>query len=146
MYKFISGLIVGVLLFGLFVRLSWGQGATASTEDHEIRQGDTVSMNISADKPSNVDGSLFVSAAPEGSTDAQMFWNCPVSKGSTSCEAHTSVPFGAIVGKWAIVKIAFQATAGSKEKELMKHGEASFQIVARNDVVFPESATISGIK
>jgi hypothetical protein len=145
MPKFFVGVILGALIFGIVAHVSRGQVATADVKAKEIRQGDIINMDVAVDRAPNLDGRLYVHVGPDGGDD-QITLNCNLNKDATRCQAGDRMPLDAKLGKWTIRKIAFQALAPSPEKELAKSGATSFQVIPRNGVVVPSSATVSDIK
>jgi hypothetical protein len=145
MLKFTAGLVAGIVLLGLFTHTSRGQGATANMKAGDIRQGDTFAIDLTIDKAPNLDGGVYVGMAPDGG-EVEMTSRCNLPMGTTTCRATATVALGAKTGKWSIAKFAFQPAAGGPEKELTKHGDLSFRIVARTDVIEPDSATVTAIK
>lgn len=145
MLKFAAGLIVGLLLLGFVTYISRGQSAAVNVKSKEIRQGDNVTMEVTVDKAPNLDGKIYVAAAPIDSKD-EIGLTCNLNSGSTTCQVGGPVPLDAKLGKWAVTRVVFQTLAPEKPKTLLQHGEASFQVVARTDVVQPDSATVTDIK
>jgi len=145
MRKFISGVVLGAVIFGIVVHVSRGQVATTNVKAKEIRQGDIVDMDVSVDRAPSLDGRLFVRVGPDGGGD-QLTLNCNLSKDATKCQVGDRMPLDAKLGEWTIKKISFQALASSPEKELMKNGDLSFQVVPRGEVILPTSAAVSDIK
>lgn len=145
MFKFIAGAILGALIFGVVVHVSRGQVATANLQVQKIRQGDVINMGVSVDRPPNLDGRLFVRVGPDGG-DAQVTLDCNLNKDATKCQVGNRMPLDAKPGKWTIKNITFQTLAPSPEKTLTSNGDLSFQVISRDDVILPNSATISDIK
>jgi len=146
MLKFIAGVILGALVFGIVVHVSRGQAATANVKAKEIRQGDIINVDVSVDRAPSLDGRLFVHVGPDGG-EAILTLVCNLSKDATKCQTGDRMPLDAKLGKWTIGKIGFQASAPSSEKMLiLKNGDLSFQVVPHGEVVLPNSATVSDIK
>ncbi len=146
MVKFIVGVILSALIFGIVVHVSRGQAtATANLQAQKIRQGDVINMDVSVDRPPNLDGKLFVRVGPDGG-DAQVTLDCNLNKDAAKCQVGNRMPLDAKPGKWTIKSISFQTLAPSPEKALTKNGDLSFQVISREDVILPNSATVSDIK
>jgi hypothetical protein len=145
MHKFIVGLVLGVFMFALFTHISRGQSASTNVKNGEIKQGDILNMDVTVEKAPSVDGRIFVDVGPDaGASPVTLL--CNLNRDSTKCQAGERLPLDAKVGKWVVMKISFQPLASSPAKELNKHGESSFQVVPRRDIILPDSATISDIK
>ena len=145
MHKFLAGVALGALIFGIVVHIGRAQMATTNIKVKEIRQGDIINMEVSVDRAPNLDGTLNVRVGPDGEND-QLTLRCGLSKDATKCQVGDRMPLDAKVGKWTIRKISFQTLAPAPEKELAKNGDMSFQVVSHGDVILPNSATVSDIK
>jgi len=145
MHKFLVGVALGALIFGIVVHAGRAQVATTNVRANEIRQGDILNMDVSVDRAPNFDGTLSVRVSPEGDNDP-LTLSCNLSKDATTCQMGNRIPLEAKVGKWTIRKITFQTLAQAPEKELAKSGDLSFRVVSHGDVILPNSATVSGIK
>jgi hypothetical protein len=145
MHKFIAGLAIGVLAFALLAHISKGQSASTKVRTGEIRQGDIVNMNVTVEKAPNIDGRIFVDVGPDGAASVITLTG-GLNREATQCQVGERLPLDAKLGKWVVMKISFVPSAPSSPKELNKHGDSSFEVVARRDVILPENATISDIK
>jgi hypothetical protein len=145
MQRFIAGIFVGALIFGIVVHISRGQTATANIKAKEIRQGDVLDVDVSVDRAPNLNGTLYITVAPDGGGD-QFPLTCGLEKDATKCSGNSRMPLEAKLGKWTITKISFQASAPSSEKELKRNGVLSFQVVPHGELILPDRATVSDIK
>lgn len=146
MRKFVAGIAVGVLVVGLGVRFSRGQETeTTRMAASKVIQGGIINMDVTVNRAPSLDGTIYVHIGPEGGTD-QLTLRCNLNTGATTCQSGERMPLDAKLGKWTIRKITFQPLAPSPEKELTKSGDLSFQVIPHGEVVFPDSATVSGIK
>jgi hypothetical protein len=69
MHKFLVGVALGALIFGIVVHAGRAQVATTNVRANEIRQGDILNMDVSVDRAPNFDGTLSVRVSPEGDND-----------------------------------------------------------------------------
>jgi hypothetical protein len=142
MLKFISGIALGVVLFGIVVHTSKGQSATAQMKTKEVRQGDNLYMDISVDRAPNFYGTIKVYVA-QVESESKIQLNCSLGKDKTTCQAGTTLPPDTKLGKWTVKKIAFQSGLETSEEELKLNDEVSFHVVAHGEVINPRSATIN---
>lgn len=145
MHRFLAGVALGALILGIVVHVSRGQVATADVKAKQVRQGDVIDADVSVDPAPSLDGVVYLHVGPDGGAD-QLVLSCGLPKAVTKCEASGRMPLDAKLGKWTIMKISFQPSAPSAEKELSRNGDLSFQVDPHGDVVLPDSATVSGIK
>jgi len=137
---------LGIFLTGIYGHAARGQTAgTAHIEKGKITQGDSMSMDVTLDKGSNLAGNVYVVAFPDGATNEGVTLSCGLNPTQTSCTATTRMPLEAKLGKWVISKISFAPISGDA-KVLSQHGESSFEVVAHGPVVLPDGATVSDIK
>jgi hypothetical protein len=135
-----------VLLHGAVGYAVHGQAAaTTHMGNPKITQGDNMSVDVTLDQGANLDGSVYVQAFPDGSTDNGVGLGCGVEASQTKCQAGARMPLDAKLGKWVIAKITFTPVSG-QPKVLTEHGDASFEVVPHSGIVLPDSATISNIK
>jgi hypothetical protein len=145
MEKFFAGVVVGVLMLGLGVRISRGQGASTVQMAHkEIRQGDVLNLDVTVDKAPNLSGTIQVVAISNGAGDLGM--TCHLEPAQTKCETGQRIPLDEKLGDWTVSKITFMPLGGPPAKELTVHGDLSFRVIAHGDIVLPDSATVSDIK
>lgn len=145
MKKFVAGLALGILVVGLGVRFSRGQESETTRMAGKVMQGGIINMDVTVNRAPSLDGRIYVRVGPEGGND-ELTLPCNLNTGATMCQAGERMPLDAKLGKWTIRKITFQPLASSPEKELTKGGDLSFQVIPHGEVVFPNSATVSGIK
>lgn len=137
---------VAVIVNGTVGHTARGQAAaTAHMGNPKITQGDNMSVDVTLDQGSNLDGSVYVQAFPDGSTDNAVGLSCGVEASQTKCQAGARMPLDAKLGKWVIAKITFTPLSG-QPKVLTEHGDVSFEVVPHSGIVLPDSATISNIK
>jgi hypothetical protein len=87
MLKFISGIALGVILFGIVAHTSNGQGATAQMKTKEIRQGGDLVMDISVDRAPNFYGIIKVYVGPAELAESNIQFNCGLGKDQNTCQA-----------------------------------------------------------
>ena len=145
MRKFVSGIILGAAVFAIVANVSRGQVATAEVKTKEIRQGDTLSMDVSVDRAPNLDGRILVRISPDGG-GLQIEMNCTLNRDETKCQTGTRLPLDAKLGKWVIKAISFQSFAQAPEKELAKSGSLFFQVTQHQEIILPNKATVSDLK
>jgi len=143
MLKFISGIALGVILFGIVVHTSKGQGATAQMKTKEVRQGEDLSMDISVDRAPNFYGVVKVYVGPVESAESITQINCGLGKDQKTCQTRTTLPPDTKLGKWNVKKITFKSGLETSEEELKMNDEVSFHVVAHGEVIDPRSATIN---
>ena len=112
----------------------------------KVSQGSNVSMDVVVDKAANLNANIYVEAVPEGAAGGGITLSSGLPEGQTKCTASGGLPIDAKVGKWVITKILLRPLPGGEDKELSKHGDSSFEVVARGKIILPDSATISDIK
>jgi hypothetical protein len=146
MLKFISGMLLGVMMFGIVVHVSRGQVATAQIKKEDVQQGDTFFLDISLDRASNFDGSLTVFTSPEdGASSFEL--SCGLAKDQKNCRVSNRVPLNAKLGKWDVKRIMFRTGAQpNSDQELAKKGDLSFRVVTHAEAVYPTSATVSDVQ
>jgi hypothetical protein len=145
MSKLIYGLVFGAAIFGIATHISQGQVATAEVKTKEIRQGDTLSMDVSVDRAPNLDGRIVVRISPDGG-GLQIEMNCTLNRGETKCQTGTRLPLDAKLGKWMITAISFQSFAQAPVRELVKGGSLFFQVTQHQEIILPNNATVSDLK
>lgn len=146
MLKFISGLVLGAAIFGIVAHMSRWKVTAAEVKVKDVRQGDDFWMDVSVDKAPNFDGTLNIWVTPDGGgTQIKLSGN--LNKDMLTCQPHTRMPLDAKLGKWTINKITFQTFVQPQiERELMKSGVTSFQVIQHVEVILPGSATVSDIQ
>jgi hypothetical protein len=134
------------ILIAISAHTTRGQAAgTAHLENAKITQGDTISMDVTLDKASNLPGVIRVIAFPEGAANGGVNLACGLNAAQTTCKAAAGMPLDAKLGKWFISRITFQPASG-EPKLLSEHGDSSFEVVPHGEIVLPDSATVSDIK
>jgi hypothetical protein len=134
-------------LVGIAIHTTRGQASgTTHMEKTRVMQGEYPTMDVVLDKASNRPGSVSVTALPEGMTNGGVTFSCGLPVSQTQCKASTSMPLDAKIGKWNIDTITFTPAPSGSVKVLGKHGESSFEVVAHDEIVLPDSATVSDIK
>ena len=146
MKKFCAGVAFGALILGLGVGISRGQESTSlQMAQKQIKQGSILNLAVTLDKAPNLDGYVTVVAAPDSGA-GQLEMKCNLSAGQTGCEMGPRISLDEKLGRWKVAKVAFTPSAGGQGKELARHGDMSFQVVAHGEVILPDAATISDIR
>ena len=143
MLKFISGIALGAVLFGIVVHTSKGQSATAQMKTKEIRQGGDLVMDISVDRAPNFYGTVTIYVGQADSAESSIHLNCSLGKDKSTCQAGTTLAPDTKLGKWTLKKITFKSGLETSEEALKMNDEVSFQVVAHGEVINPRSATIN---
>jgi len=143
MLKFISGIALGVILFGIVAHASKGQSATAQMKTKEVRQGDNLYTDVFVDRAPNFYGTITLYVGPADSAESKIHLNCSLGKDQNACQAGTTLPPDTKLGKWNVKKITFQSGLETSAEELKMNDEVSFHVVAHGEVIDPRSATIN---
>lgn len=146
MRNIITGITLAAFLVALPAFMARGQSnGTAQMSTAKVAQGKQVSMDVTVDKAANVGARIYVDVSPEGSQNQFQLW-CQLPAGQVKCSAANTLPVDAKLGKWVISAITFAPDQGGGQTLLSKHGNLSFEVVAGEKIVSPDSATVSDIK
>jgi hypothetical protein len=143
MLKFISGIALGVILFGIVAHTSKGQSATAQMKTKEVRQGDNLFIDVSVDRAPNFYGTVTLYVGQADSAESSIHLNCSLGKDKSTCQAGTTLAPDTKLGKWTVKKITFKSGLETSEEALKMNDEVSFHVVAHGEVINPRSATIN---
>jgi hypothetical protein len=145
----IAGIALGALMVTLPVYMARGQAnGTTQVKTAKVAQGKQVSMDLTVDKAANIDANIYLDVSFETSPSEpqlpQLTGRLPM--GQTKCTVAANVPVDAKIGRWAISRIMFAPLQGGGQTQLTKHGDLSFEVVAGEKIISPDSATISDIR